>query len=116
MKRDDDYIRQLLLEAEESDDLYIRAKKSMSSDQEELKRYMHAQWLSDAGLLLEVDDCVFRITNQGHDYVAVIRSNTVWNKTKVAASAVGGVTLSMMKDIAIGIAKQELGRLGVPFG
>lgn len=116
MKRDDDYIRELLLEAEESARANILATTYMNADEDTLKRFMHAKWLADAGLFLEEKKGVFRITNQGHDYLAAIRSDTVWNKTKESAQVVGGVTLGMMKEIAVGYARQELAKLGIPLG
>ena len=114
MKRDDDFIRALLFEAEASDKPFLLAPLMMSPDPDDLKRHMHAKWLADAGLLLEVNDGVFRITNQGHDYLAAIRDEGVWQRTKEAAAGLGGVTLGVMKDIAVGYLKKEAAeRLGL---
>lgn len=115
MKRDDDLIRDLLFEAEASDQPYLLAVMSMNPSEADLKRHMHAVWLSDAGFFQQVNDGVFRITNQGHDYLAAIRDDSVWKKTKEAASTAGGVGLGVMKDIAVAYVKQELSnRLGLP--
>lgn len=115
MKRDDDLIRDLLFEAEDSDEPYLLAVMSMNPSEADLKRHMHAVWLSDAGFFQQVNDGVFRITNQGHDYLAAIRDDGVWKKTKEAASTAGGVGLGVMKDIAVAYVKQELStRLGLP--
>lgn len=114
MKRDDDYIRDLLFEAEASDQPYLLAVLVMSPSEVDLKRHMHAVWLSDAGFFQEVNKGVFRITNQGHDYLAAIRDDGVWQKTKTAASTAGGVGLGVMKDIAVAYVRQELSdRLGI---
>lgn len=114
MKRDDDFIRELLFEIEASEDSYLIAVRIVSPSAEDLKRYMHAKWLSDAGLFVEESDGVFRITNQGHDYLAAIRDDGIWRKAKAAASSAGGVSLGVMKDIAIAYVKQELSvRLGL---
>lgn len=114
MKRDDDYIRDLLFEAEASDQPYLLAVLVMSPSEADLKRHMHAVWLSDAGFFQEVNKGVFRITNQGHDYLAAIRDDGVWQKTKTAASTAGGVGLGVMKDIAVAYVRQELSdRLGI---
>lgn len=114
MKRDDDYIRELLFEIEASDEPYLIADLTLNPDPEDLKRCMHAKWLTDAGLFVEENDGVFRITNQGHDYLAAIRDDGVWQKTKAAASSAGGVGLALMKDIALAYVRQELsGRLGL---
>lgn len=115
MKRDDDLIRDLLFEAEDSNQPYLLAGMALNPSESDLKRHMHAVWLSDAGFFKEVKKGVFRITNQGHDYLAAIRDDGVWKKTKEAASTAGGVGLSVMKDIAVAYVKQELAtRLGLP--
>lgn len=115
MKRDDDFIRKLLFEAEEAGSPYLLARLTLNPSEEEQKRHMHAVWLSDAGLFQEVKDGIFRITNQGHDYLAAIRDEGVWQKTKAAASTAGGVGLGVMKDIAVAYVRQELStRLGIP--
>ncbi|WP_347139490.1 hypothetical protein [Paracoccus sp. SSK6] len=49
MKRDDDFIRSLLFEAEESRQPFLLAPLHMNPSEEELKRHMHAKWLTDAG-------------------------------------------------------------------
>lgn len=114
MKRDDDLIRALLFEAEASDEAYLFELVTKDSTADEERRYMHAVWLSDAGFFQEANKGVFRITNQGHDYLAAIRDEGIWLKTKAAASTVGGVGLSVMKDIASAYVKQELSdRLGI---
>lgn len=114
MKRDDDFIRDLLFEAEASDQPYLVAVLVMNPSEVDLKRHMHAVWLSDAGFFQEVNNGVFRITNQGHDYLAAIRDEGIWQKTKMAASTAGGVGLSVMKDIAVAYVRQELSeRLGI---
>lgn len=115
MKRDDDLIRDLLFEAEASDQPYLLAVMTLNPSEDGLKRHMHPVWLSDAGFFHEVNDGVFRITNQGHDYLAAIRDDGIWTKTKEAASTAGGVGLGIMKDIAVAYVKQELAtRLGLP--
>jgi hypothetical protein len=115
MRRDDDYIRALLFEAEASDQPVLLATLAAKPDPERLKRHMHAKWLSDAGLFEEVNPGVFRITNQGHDYLAAIRDEGVWKRTKDVAAGLGGVTLGIMKDIAVGYLRQEaLRRLALP--
>lgn len=114
MRRDDDFIRALLFEAEESRQPFLVAPISLRPSTEDLKRHMHAKWLADAGLFLEVNEGVFRLTNQGHDYLASIRDEGIWRKTKESAASVGGVGLSIMKDIAVAYAKQELSiKLGI---
>lgn len=114
MKRDDDFIRLMVLQAEESDEIRILAPLYMNPSTKDLKRHFHAELLCDAGLFEATNDGVYRMTNQGHDYAAVIRSNEVWQKTKSGAAMIGGVTLGMMKDLAVGYVKQQAAeKLGI---
>lgn len=119
MRRDDDFIRALLLEAKASDETCIIALLTLNASSEDKKRYVHAQWLTDAGFFAPAGGKgTYRITNQGHDYLAAIRDDGVWAKTKAAAAKVGGgaggVALGLMKEIATGYVREELKRLGVP--
>ncbi|RJL03325.1 DUF2513 domain-containing protein [Paracoccus aestuarii] len=115
MKRDDDLIRDLLFEAEAADQPRLLVSTHLSSPLEERRRHEHALLLCDAGFFQEISKDVFRITNQGHDYLAAIRDDGVWQKTKEAASTAGGVGLGVMKDIAVAYVKEELSaRLGLP--
>ncbi len=56
----------------------------------------------------------FNLTALGHDYLDAIRADNVWNRTKKGALSVGGMTLGMMKDLAMAYVKQEASeKLGV---
>ena len=114
MTRDDDFIRQLVLEAEASKDIYLMAVMTLSPSPEDLQRHFHAELLSDVGYFEAVNDGVYRMTNQGHDYAQAIRSNEIWEKTKSGAATLGGTTLGMMKDLAVGYVKQHAAeKLGI---
>jgi hypothetical protein len=116
MKRDDDFIRQMLLDLEASDELLLAIYRTHDETAEDRKRYQHAELLCDAGYFVSSKPGIFRMTNQGHDYLAAIRSDTVWNKTKKMAESVGGVTLGIMRDTAIWYLKQEIEKkTGVDF-
>ena len=108
MKRDDDFIRQLLLECEQSDDIHLVARLLLNPSDDELKRYHHIQLLCDAGYFIPVGKHVYRMTNQGHDYLEAIKNETVWAKTKDEVTKLGGATLDMIKDIAVTLLKREL--------
>jgi hypothetical protein len=69
---------------------------------------MLAVWLCDAGLFPAIDEGVYRITNQGQDYLPAIRDDNLWHKTKSASGKLGGVTLGMMTEIAVSFLKREL--------
>jgi hypothetical protein len=73
----DDYIRALLLEAEASDQMFIIVASHLAPNDEEKKRLVHTQWLCDAGFFAQVGKQTYRITNQGHDYLAAIRNEGV---------------------------------------
>ncbi|KQQ34863.1 hypothetical protein ASG19_13935 [Rhizobium sp. Leaf306] len=108
MKRDDEYIRQLLLDLEASEETDLVSTLLISSDEEQEKQYYHLQLLCDAALMKEVQTGVFRMTNQGHDFVSAIRSDTVWKKTKTGAGKLGGVSLEILRDIATAYIKDEV--------
>ena len=67
MKRDDDYIRELLLKTEEDDNPQIVAVKTLNPSPEDSKRNYHVDLLTDAGFMVQVGEGVYRLTNQGHD-------------------------------------------------
>ena len=116
MKRDDDYLRELLFEFEKQPDWLISVidTVAISNDEEGQKKAGHVRLLCDAGFLTAVGKGTFRLTNSGHDYLEAIRSDTVWNKTKSGAAKVGGMTLGMMKDLALAYLKQEAAeKLGI---
>ncbi len=114
MKRDDDYIRKLLLDMEASDDLYLHIYLPHNMAPDEEKMHQHAELLCDAGFFEAVKKGVYRMTNHGHDYLAVIRSDSAWGKTKKGAAKIGGASLGIMKDIAIAYVKQEASeKLGI---
>jgi hypothetical protein len=70
--------------------------------------------LADEGLLTFVQRTSMRMTAQGHDLLDSIRSDTVWQKAKEGAAAVGGVTLGMLKELAVAYLKREVSdRLGI---
>lgn len=114
MTRDDEYIRDLLMEIEADEDPHVYIFEAMSPSKEDLKRNYHIELLCDAGLMTFRAGSTYRLTNDGHDYIEAIKSNTVWKKTKDGAAQVGGATLGMMKDMAIAYLRQEAAeKLGI---
>lgn len=118
MRRDDDLIRQLMLDFEASEKVLLVAARHLNMSPEESRKYYHLKCLADAGFLEETGKSggVFRMTNNGHDFCAAIRDETIWNKTKAASASVAGVGLGVMKDIGIGYVRARLIELGVPLG
>lgn len=115
MKRNDDLIRSLLIEYEANDDWLILAEgDTKSASKKEREIGYHQILMADEGLLTRVSSSALRITSYGHDYLDAIRSDNVWDKTKLGAAKVGGMTLGMMKDLAVAYLKQEAAeKLGV---
>ena len=117
MKRDIDYIRELLLELEscESVIMYVMgdkwsdsdnddAKLSRLYDKENDKKSYHIRLLQEAGY-----HDIFHLTWEAHEFIEVIRDQEIWEKTKRAISETGGnATLEMVKNLAEGFLKQKI--------
>lgn len=118
MRRSDDMLRALLLELEEyHDPLYPFPSVSGMSPEDRIKHF-HLRLLCDAGYLEESGRSggMFRITNAGHDFLVLTRSNEAWSAVKMAASSLGGASVRMLGEIAYALAKDKLRQIGVPLG
>jgi len=114
MKRDDDYLRQILFDAEESDDAMVLVAPDFKNSDKEEKFYHHVDLLCDAGLFAWKGEHAVRLTNSGHDFLAAVRDDTVWRKTKEGAEKVGGLSLGMIRDLALCYVKAEVAKkLGI---
>jgi hypothetical protein len=115
VKRDDDLIRQLLFEFEADDDwLILMPGDTNDSSEEDRKKRYYMLLLADEGMLAFVQRSSMRMTSQGHDMLDAIRSDTIWKRAKDGAASVGGVTLGMLKDLAVAYLKKEASeRLGI---
>jgi hypothetical protein len=118
MKRDDEYLRGLLIDFEESDDDIHLVAEYMRMPLEERKKLYHVRLACDAGLMVESGDSVYRLTNSGHDYIAAVRNEGVWQQTKAVVAETGGsATLDLLKQLAIGFLKTKIEKhTGVPLG
>lgn len=116
MQRDDDYLRELMLEMEASPDWLHVSALAIHSSQEQLRKHYHMRLLADAGMLEESGRSggVFRITNTGHDFLAMIRKNENWEATKETARQLGGASIQMLYRIAEGLVRQKLVDMGFP--
>jgi len=109
MKRDNDYLRQLLLKYEADDSHQIVAVKELDGSNEKL--VYHVDLLCDAGLVAPLSNQVYRLTNQGHDFLEAIRNETVWKKTNDVIVQTGGlVTLDILMGIAKGFLKEAIAK------
>ncbi|QPH52809.1 DUF2513 domain-containing protein [Pontivivens ytuae] len=110
MKRDEDYLRELLTEFESSSDFIVLSSLTLGASLEEKKRYYHIELLCDAGLMLPVGETSYRLTSQGHDFLEAVRSESRWSKIKHRA---GSVTLPILYDVSVALLKEEVrNRLG----
>ncbi|UWQ10613.1 DUF2513 domain-containing protein [Aliiroseovarius crassostreae] len=130
MKRDLDIIRSILEKVENSDDewmdVFVRWPFDADiydypeeSDWSKTER-AHIRLLCDAGLVevrqkYDSEYLKFeyaqemRLTYNGHDYIAAIQDDGIWNRTKQAVAETGGVaTVEVVKSLAMGFAKKKL--------
>lgn len=117
LKLNPDCIRDILITVEsmEYNTVYTLTTlcQNLSSYSKEELNY-HCIQLIDAGLLNaktinflgQISPELWRIfdlTYSGHQFLADIRSDTTWNKTKQIAKSIGSESLHAIKDIAIGV-------------
>ncbi|MEP3946232.1 DUF2513 domain-containing protein [Ascidiaceihabitans sp.] len=111
MKRDDDLIRDLLFRIEaEGDHLSMDFTVTLGMSAEKRREVGHIRLLADAGFvaLSGKSGDVVRITNDGHNFIAAIRDDTTWAKTKEVTSKAGVSILTVMFDVAVGLGKEKL--------
>lgn len=123
MKRDLDIQRELLIRVEGAEDIdglaftpealftqsgwpegYLESGQKMN----EVEEY-NIKKLQEAGFVTAEYLGEFwhvNLTHDGHDYLDAVRNDTVWKKTKAGAAKVGGMSLDMIKDLAIAYGKQ----------
>ena len=107
MKRDDDFLRELLSKIEEEKHGFGFVLTFGDSDEDHKKSY-HLRLLCDQGYICEENPNVYRLTSNGHDFIEAIRDPGIWNKTKDAVAKNGGqVALEIIKNTAIGFLKGE---------
>lgn len=78
----------------------------------------HAQLMEEAGLIeaallpqgkrVATNAVIFRLTWNGHEFADSVRDSKVWAKTKEAATASGGFTVDLLKDLAKGFIKKQI--------
>ena len=117
MKLNPDCIRDILIAVESME---YNSVYTLSKLQEKLPAYSedelnyHCLQMINAGFLnaksMNVMGCItpqiwriFDLTYPGHQFLADIRSDTTWTKTKTIAKSVGSESLHALKDIAVGI-------------
>ena len=110
MKRDDDYLRELMLRYEADQDwLFIMPGVTKDASYEERKECYHVLQMMDVGFATQVGKNTFRITAQGHDYLDAIRDQGIWEKTKAVVAETGSnATLEIVKALALGFLKKKI--------
>ena len=130
MRREMDLIRELLLKLEAlplrtgsvvhvmPDDKEIRID---GFDAEAIE--YHARLLVEAGLInpgtsRTMQGITFKcLTWAGHDFLDSIRDPEIWAKTKKGATAAGGFTIDLLRDLAKGFLRKQIEELtGVKLG
>ena len=106
MRRDNEYIRDLLFEIENH-----KESRYFSVGPFDQKNWYHLQLLCDSGYLFEESERVYRLTAEGHDFIESIRDEGIWNQTKSAVAETGGsATLELIKSIGLGFLKKKLAK------
>ena len=117
MKLNPDCIRDILVSVEEMD---YNSTYTIQKLHEKLSAYSieqlnyHCVQMIDAGLInaqsahsvrcnIPQVSKIFDLTYSGHQFLAEIRSDTIWSRTKDVAKGVGSESLRSLKDIAVSI-------------
>jgi hypothetical protein len=117
MKRDMEFIRNLMLNLE---DLSYPSLSDLNSGYGELVRLAeHIRLMYEAGFVSGVDCSSagsiewleLRLTWEGHDFLDSVRDPRIWEKTKATATRVGGLTADILKDLAKGFVRKQLEEL-----
>ena len=119
MKRDMDLVRKLLF-AIETHEFSSRLENPPVEGYDEATIDHHVFLMKEAGLVeaLSIDTqqsgphrraAARRLTWKGHDALDVLRSDTVWAKTKGIVAKAGGASIQMVIDVASSVVKEQLG-------
>lgn len=118
MKRDDDLMRSILLEIEALDDPVYICGSTHDETAEDRIRYYHMMLLVDAGFLKGIgrSGAAFRMTNDGHDLLAMTRQSEAWEATKAAAKSLGGASFRVFLSVAESMVRDKLRAMGIAVG
>lgn len=119
MRRDMDLLRLLVLKLEalheEAHSIYMYDYKELLIDgytQDQVA--YHLDLAVEAGLIDTGGNGIMngftfrRLTWEGHDFVDAVRDDDIWSKTRQGASAAGGFSLELLKDLAKGFIKKKI--------
>jgi len=124
MKLNPDLVREILLTIENTLGYgeQLVYKESNADEFETLNKYdyhevlYHVNQCEMAGLIVGVtfflsssDGCwISDLSPKGHEFLANIRTESLWNKTKETAKKVGSFSLNTLAQIAIGVVSTSI--------
>ena len=122
VKRDLDYIRELLLKIEDGTKVFETIDDETAphlgmgptglSRQDGEKLVEHLGLIEDAGFveMQRSSGAIYvqRMTWVGHDFLDSVRDPEIWKKTKDGATAAGGFTVELLRDLAKGLIKTQI--------
>lgn len=120
MKRDMDLLRLLLLRLEtisENDgvDTWEYTKDDIGLESFEWDQVVYHYGLAcEAGLVASGGNgqigriLVRRLTWAGHDFVDAVRDDEIWRRTRQSATAAGGFSVDLLKDLAKGFIRKKI--------
>lgn len=109
MIRDDDYLREVLLEWEAEGEWLIAVPNHLGGSEEDRKYLGHVMLAVDAGLVAPVGKDTYRLTAQGHDYLDALRDEGIWSRTKQTVAETGGnATLSILQQIGLALLRKKI--------
>lgn len=120
MKRDMDLLRLLLLKLEALDEDGQNIYLFDNSEEFEIDGFTWEQIVYHFDLAVEarmvdqggrgaMEGFMFRrLTWSGHDFVDAVRDDDIWKKTRQGATAAGGFSVELLKDLAKGFIRKKI--------
>lgn len=119
MRRNMDLLRLLLLKLEtlndEANSIYVyQYDELMVENFTQDQVAYHLDLAIEAGLVDQGGSGVMngfmfrRLTWDGHDFVDAVRDDDIWKKTRQGATAAGGFSLDLLKDLAKGFIRKKI--------
>lgn len=108
MRRDDDYLRDLLAKLEASDEW----QHMLGFDDElgggDQKLDYHVVLLEDEGLLKRLQPGIYRMTAKGHDFLDHTRDSGIWASAKATTAKIGDHSITTLMKVAEGMVMARL--------